>query len=94
MPLRVINSAFIVLMICMPMVLPTWSWSATAEVLRPRVPADQIQQAKAVINPLPATPENMEAGKALFYGKGFCSDRKSTRLNSSHSSVSRMPSSA
>ena len=29
-----------------------------------------------------------------FYGSALASDRKSTRLNSSHSSVSRMPSSA
>lgn len=48
-------------------------WSATAEVLRPRVPNDRIEAARIVHNPLPATPENIEAGKSLFYGKGFCS---------------------
>ncbi len=48
-------------------------WSADPEVLRPRVPNDQIAAAKSVENPLPATPKMTEKGKALFYGKGFCS---------------------
>ena len=53
-----------------------WAQSARGadpEVLRPRVPADQIAAAKAVVNPLPATADHIEAGKTLFYGKGFCS---------------------
>lgn len=41
-------------------------------VLRPRVPADKIEEAKTWTNPLPATAENMEKGKALFQGKAFC----------------------
>lgn len=71
--LRAVGSAFITLMLVTMMVWPGWSWSATAEVLRPRVPADRIQQAKAEVSSLPATPENIEAGKTLFYGKAFCS---------------------
>jgi len=43
-----------------------------AEVLRPRVPQDQIGAARAVTNPLPATPEMIAKGKALFEGKAFC----------------------
>ncbi|WP_447973890.1 c-type cytochrome [Nitrospira sp. Kam-Ns4a] len=50
----------------------TVGWAADAEVLRPRVPADQIDAARAVINPLPNTPENIEKGKALYHGKAFC----------------------
>ena len=46
--------------------------AADAEVLRPRVPADQIANARADHNPLPATPENIEAGKVLYEGKAFC----------------------
>jgi cytochrome c len=42
------------------------------EVLRPRVPNDQIEAARAVPNPLPATPEMIGKGKALFEGKAFC----------------------
>ena len=36
----------------------------------------------------------LEVGEWQDYDLYFCGDRKSTRLNSSHSSVSRMPSSA
>jgi mono/diheme cytochrome c family protein len=52
-----------------------WSavgWAADAEVLRPRVPADQIEAARAVANPLLNTAENLEKGKALYHGKAFC----------------------
>jgi mono/diheme cytochrome c family protein len=38
----------------------------------PRVPADQIAAAKAMKNPLQATPENIAKGKAIFEGKGTC----------------------
>lgn len=45
---------------------------ADADVLRPRVPPDQIETAKAVANPLPATPENLDQGRAIYHGKAFC----------------------
>ncbi len=48
------------------------AWGADREVLRPRVPADQIAAARSVANPLPATPEMIEQGKTLFNGKAFC----------------------
>lgn len=41
-------------------------------MLRPRVPADQRQAARATANPLPATPELIAKGKTLFEGKAFC----------------------
>ncbi len=47
-------------------------WSADAEVLRPRVPIDQMESARAVTNPLPITAELLEKGKTLFDGKAFC----------------------
>lgn len=47
-------------------------FAADAEVLRPRVPPGQIEAARAVANPLPPTPENVEQGKELFHGKAFC----------------------
>ena len=46
--------------------------AANPDVLRPRVPADQREAARAVQNPLPATPEIIDKGKAIFHGKGFC----------------------
>jgi len=48
------------------------SFGSDDAVLRPRVPPDQIEAAKAWGNPLPATAENIEKGKALYHGKAFC----------------------
>jgi mono/diheme cytochrome c family protein len=48
------------------------AWAADPEILRPRVPPDQIASARAMANPLPATPEQVEKGKVIFQGKGFC----------------------
>jgi mono/diheme cytochrome c family protein len=48
------------------------AWAADPDILRPRVPLDQIASARATPNPLPATPEQIEKGKAIFFGKGFC----------------------
>ena len=48
------------------------AWSADPEVLRPRVPADQIGAARQVTNPLPVSPEIIEKGKTFFEGKAFC----------------------
>src|SRR3972149_3595155 len=42
------------------------------EPLKPRVPADQMSDARANKNPVDATPENIAKGKALFEGKGAC----------------------
>ena len=47
-------------------------WSADSEVLRPRVPIDQMASARAVTNPCPVAPEVLQKGKALFEGKAFC----------------------
>jgi len=48
------------------------TWAADKAVLRPRVPPDQIDAARAVTNPLPASEEIMAKGKALYEGKAFC----------------------
>lgn len=48
------------------------AWPADEVVLRPRVPPDQIEEARTWINPLAATPDNLDKGKALFHGKAFC----------------------
>jgi mono/diheme cytochrome c family protein len=46
--------------------------AADEAVLRPRVPIDKIEEARAWINPFEATAENIEKGKAIFHGKAFC----------------------
>ena len=65
------------MIILLALVLPflfwsDWALSADQAVLKPRVPADQIKNVKTWTNPISNTPENTEAGKNLFHGKGFC----------------------
>ncbi|MFN3680888.1 MAG: c-type cytochrome [Nitrospira sp.] len=48
------------------------AFGAEETVLRPRVPADQLDEVRGWTNPLPATPEVIEKGKQLFHGKAFC----------------------
>lgn len=47
-------------------------FAADPKVLKPRVPADQIEEAKTWQNPFPSSPENIEKGKMVFHGKAFC----------------------
>lgn len=47
-------------------------FSADEAVLRPRVPVDQIAEARTWTNPFPSTDEHLEQGRALFHGKAFC----------------------
>ena len=48
------------------------AWAADSAVLRPRVPKDQIQEARVVTNPFPTDEETIAKGKALYEGKAFC----------------------
>ena len=48
------------------------TWAADKAVMRPRVPPDQIEAARAVTDPLPAGEEIIAKGKALYEGKAFC----------------------
>jgi mono/diheme cytochrome c family protein len=60
---------------CVAASLGLWGipvFGADDAVLKPRVPIDQIEEARARTNPLPATEETIEKGKRLFQGKAFC----------------------
>ncbi|NIQ00090.1 MAG: c-type cytochrome [Nitrospinaceae bacterium] len=46
--------------------------AADPDVLKPRVPADQMEEAKSWKNPYPSTPANIAKGKSFFHGKAFC----------------------
>jgi len=48
------------------------TFAADQSVLKPRVPANQIEEARTWANPYPSTPENVEKGKHIFVGKAFC----------------------
>jgi mono/diheme cytochrome c family protein len=55
--------------------LVVWSGAALGsdmEVLQPRVPSHLIEEARQWKNPLDATADNIDKGKALFHGKAFC----------------------
>lgn len=47
-------------------------FGADDAVLKPRVPIEQIEEARSRTNPLPATEETIEKGKTLFHGRAFC----------------------
>lgn len=51
---------------------PDSTLGSDAEVLRPRVPAHVIDEARGWTNPLEPTEENVEKGMAIFLGKAFC----------------------
>jgi cytochrome c len=48
------------------------SGASDPEVLKPRVPTDQIEDVKLWRNPFSHTRENIEKGETIFRGKGFC----------------------
>lgn len=48
------------------------TWAADKAVMRPRVPRDQIEAARDVTNPLPASEEIIAKGRVLYEGKAFC----------------------
>ena len=48
------------------------SFAADSAVLKPRVPSDQIEEARTWVNPLPATADNIAKGKQIFHSKAFC----------------------
>ena len=41
-------------------------------VMEPRVPADKMEEARALVSPLPDSPDMVERGKAIYEGKGTC----------------------
>ena len=41
-------------------------------IMAPRVPADEIDQARKMVSPFPDSPEMLEKGKAIYEGKGTC----------------------
>ena len=50
----------------------SWVFGADADVLKPRVPLDQIEEARTWTNPFEAEADHIEQGRVLFHGKAFC----------------------
>jgi len=44
------------------------------QMMMPRVPADKLAEAQALVNPLPLSPDIVEKGKAIYEGKGTCAN--------------------
>jgi mono/diheme cytochrome c family protein len=56
----------------MILALPFTAFADMHDMMRPRVPADQLTGARALRNPLPDTPDVVGKGQALYRGKGTC----------------------
>jgi mono/diheme cytochrome c family protein len=52
--------------------LPAPLTATERDPLQPRVPKQELEAAKAMTNPFPATPENIAKGDGLYHGKGTC----------------------
>jgi mono/diheme cytochrome c family protein len=52
------------------MMLP--AFGAGQHMMESRVPAEKLKEARALKNPLTATPDILEKGKAIYEGKGTC----------------------
>jgi mono/diheme cytochrome c family protein len=46
--------------------------AAEQPMMQPRVPADKLAEARALVSPFPDSLEMLEKGKALYEGKGTC----------------------
>src|SRR5579885_654768 len=47
-------------------------WPAERQIMMPRVPAEKVEEARALMSPLPDSAEIVEKGKALYQGRGTC----------------------
>ena len=48
------------------------AWAAGHDMMQPRVPPENMAEARALTSPLPDSSEMIERGKALYNGKGTC----------------------
>jgi mono/diheme cytochrome c family protein len=61
--------------VVMAVLPPVWvdvTFGTDKEVLRPRVPAHAIEEARRWTNPFEPSEVNIEKGRAIFLGKAFC----------------------
>ena len=64
------TSMFPLLVVVVSLAIP--AWAAERHMMQPRVPADKLTAARALMSPLPKSPEILAQGKALYNGKGTC----------------------
>lgn len=63
---------FLAAVIVTLVLLPVLAMAEEEDPLRKRVPFGVRSEVEALKNPMPATPETVAKGKALFEGKGLC----------------------
>lgn len=56
----------------MPVLVIVPAMGAEDHMMRPRVPAEKLAEARALTSPLQDSPDVVEKGKALYTGKGAC----------------------
>lgn len=64
------TSTFPLLVVVVSLAIP--AGAAERPMMQPLVPADNLADARALTSPLPSSPEIVEQGKTLYYGKGAC----------------------
>jgi len=69
---RVRITRIVLLMVGVLLTAEGLTWAADKAIMQPRVPRDQIEAARAMTNPFPASEEMIAKGKALYEGKAFC----------------------
>lgn len=57
---------------CMVLALTAAAWAEERDPLRPRVPEERLAEARALDNPIEATPASINIGKGVFRGRGSC----------------------
>lgn len=52
--------------------IPLALFAAERHIMKPRVPAERLAEARALSSPLPDSPDTIEKGQHLYEGKGAC----------------------
>lgn len=66
------NAKIIVFFVITYLFTFSFTYAAGQQMMKTRVPADKLEEARALKNPFPESPEIIEKGKALYEGKGTC----------------------
>jgi len=62
----------VVLSVMSSLLLMSSAFGAGQQMMKSRVPADKLDEARALTSPLPDSPDTIEKGKAIYEGKGTC----------------------
>jgi len=63
---------YLLILLILAFALPLALFAAEQHIMKPRVPAERLAEARALSSPLPDSPDTVEEGKHLYEGKGTC----------------------